>query len=809
MYIKLTIKKLKKAVSMVSDKKTYKKLLIILIFFELIFVYELMLNTNEVYADVEYVSKVDEEAADPEDLKNAINSAPRGLDISDPTFLRGDFSNEGSSENMNSSKVIRKGTTDKTGILRVTHGFNQLGSIWSNIDKSNFLDISQDQSMSMWLYFGRPIDQSKPLEVGDGMAFVLQNAQDNPLAMNKWGGIKAISRFHGNPAPGETLGVWGADFDNANSIFNIPISQTAIPNSFAIEFDTFLNRLTLANDINGKGVSFDADLAFGRNDDGSMKYTQQIKGQHISMDYPDGPSYDDFDFDGPNDDATYVLGTGSGNIGTRAFFKMNHKNLEDNLNLTNSKWHHMTVKFDHSTSSLTYIFDDKDINGNMLNSNTTKTQKLKMSHFKLGDSNKLRWGFTGSTGRFSENNLIVFESIPSFVNADSSVSLKDTTKGNTIPGNDNKVNVGDELDFIYDLNYKNGSKEWSEILASMNLPKEVTFVNGTITYDNNPDYRENISSNEFKNGKVEHLLQKSLSNENNHAKIELHTTVNNQTEQIDVGKQHAHFASDNFIVDDDTPPFTITIPEMSLTTDPSGTINYKSMDLTPEKTPIKGTVRYFSGKNISPSNVTVHYNVNNKDYESFKLSGSLSDKALFDLDILKTQLILGNNTVKIYAEDSFGKRTSPSLINIFIGGGLEFGTVSKDVAFDTVKGGYAGQLVPRKGEWQLEVVDGRIGKNSWTLQASASPLEKEVSGKPTGEVFKGEIVYKNIMGKILPLKNLTGIYANSKDSDSKQTINVTNEWNSKLGMFLKVNDNNNSSGTYTGKITWSLIDGIG
>ena len=34
---------------MVSDKKTYKKLLIILIFFELIFVYELMLNTNEVY----------------------------------------------------------------------------------------------------------------------------------------------------------------------------------------------------------------------------------------------------------------------------------------------------------------------------------------------------------------------------------------------------------------------------------------------------------------------------------------------------------------------------------------------------------------------------------------------------------------------------------------------------------------------------------------------------------------------------------------------------------------------------------------
>jgi hypothetical protein len=55
--------------------------------------------------------------------------------------------------------------------------------------------------------------------------------------LNPFGGINAISRFNGKPAPGETLGVWGADFDNSSS--NPRISETAIQNSFAIEFDTF------------------------------------------------------------------------------------------------------------------------------------------------------------------------------------------------------------------------------------------------------------------------------------------------------------------------------------------------------------------------------------------------------------------------------------------------------------------------------------------------------------------------------------------------------------------------------------------
>ncbi len=753
------------------------------------------------------VAPVDVEPADPDDLKNALDTAPRGLDISDPTFLRGEFHKKDSDEDMNSSKVIKRNENnpnDKTGILRVTHNFNQLGAIWSNTSESNFLDISQDQSMSMWLYFGKPLNLAEPREVGDGMAFVLQNAKDDSSPLNPFGGIRAISRFDGSPAPGETLGVWGADFNNLGSASRASISQTAIQNSFAIEFDTFLNRLTRADDINGKGVSFDADILNGRGSDGNFTYHQQIHGQHISMDYPDG--YANYTIDEYDPNATYMKEITSGNNGSRTFFKMNHKNLHDNLSLTNEKWHHMTVKFNHATSTLSYAFDDKNIDGTANSTGIVGSQKLDMNHFKLGDSKKLMWGFTGSTGRFTENNLIVFESIPSFVNADSNVNLKDTTKGTEIPGPDDKVNIGDNLDFVYNLNYKNGSKEWSKISTSMNLPQEVTFNGGKITYDDDPDHPEEIKENEFSiidgngNGKVEHLMLRSLSNNNKHAKIELHTVVNNRTEPVIVNKQHARFSSDNFIVDDDTPSFNIVIPSMSLTV--SDRVDYKNMESVPDLTAISGNVSYSNGSLINPSDVTMHPNINGIEQNTFKLFGNTSQNAHYIFDVQKNNLHVGSNVVTIFANDNLGNSTSVGSVVIFIGGGLDY-KVSKYVSFEPINVGYAGQIVPRQDDWHIQVTDGRSIGRSWTLQAKATELIKEDSTQK----LDGEIVYKNSVGNVLPLTNLTDIYTNTKQSEEKQIVNVEDDWNSNLGMFLKLN-NENSSGRYHATINWILNDGL-
>lgn len=172
------------------DNKNHRMLFIVLRFFVLIFIF-LGMSTTTIYgASESYVMPSEAPPDDPSDLEHALQSAPRGLDIADPTFLQGVFTMKNSDKNMNSSKVILRhpnDISDKTGILRVTHGFNQLGSIWSNVDESNFLDVSQDQSMSMWLYFGRPINSESPGEVGDGMAFVLQNAKPDSSTLNPFG----------------------------------------------------------------------------------------------------------------------------------------------------------------------------------------------------------------------------------------------------------------------------------------------------------------------------------------------------------------------------------------------------------------------------------------------------------------------------------------------------------------------------------------------------------------------------------------------------------------------------------------------
>ncbi|MFC6322469.1 L-type lectin family protein [Companilactobacillus baiquanensis] len=761
---------------------------IVIIFF-LLFNFTIISFINNNYLIVNSIAAekklpADEDPEDPIDLQNALDTAPRGLDISDPTFQQGVFTKVDSSENMNSSKVIKRNALDRsdnTRILRVNHGHYQLGSIWSNIDQSNYLDISKDQTMSMWLYFGHPINSSKPKEVGDGMAFVLQNAQDDPKNTdNPFGGIRAISRFKGNPAPGETLGVWGADFDNLSPNFGETdkILPTAIQNSFAIEFDTFLNILGEYKDISGEGVSFEYRI--------QRFHKPPIKGQHINMDYPDVSD-------------TYFPWFSTVDR-EKDYYVMNHNNLVDELNLTNSKWHHMTVKFNHSNSVLSYTFDDKNsVDGTALPNPISKSIKLDMSHFKLNGSNKLRWGFTGSTGKYMENNLIVFESIPSFVSADSTTSIKDNTKNKVLTATDKHVDSGDELSFIYNLNYKNGSKEWSKILAKINLPKQVSYTSGTITYSDGTS--EEIPLSEYSNDQVIHTLGRALSNNMNHAKIELHANVNLVGEQTKVPMTHVKFESDNFIIDDDNQDFIIDLPQMMISAKSAVSIDGISLDKVPDQIPINGEVWYTNGNNIRPSDVTLHINMG-KYTNEFNLTKYNGSNAAFDFEIPKTELIKGQNILTIYATDNKGLQTGKVQLIFNISGNLEFGDFEKKVSFQNIKQVQSNEIIPRQDGWQVEVIDGRNSGQGWTLQAKSTDLFNEL-----GHKLDGNIIYRSLNGRIYPLNNYQSIYWNTKESDDVQTVDVASEWTKDSGVLLQLGKYN-PAGVYSGTISWSLVDGI-
>jgi len=753
--------------------------------------------------------RADTTSGDPVDLANALATAPRGLDISDPTFQLGKFyktiEKTDTTTNItsdiqvdaNSAKVIKRNQddNDKTGILRVTNDFNQLGAIWSNIDEANYIDITRDQTMSMWLYFGRPIDKTKLAEVGDGMAFVLQNDERGKNAISTKNEKNSKGQDLKTPMFGETLGVWGADFDNFNDKYlPVDIAATGIQNSYAIEFDTFADRLSKYIDVaEGKGVSFDKNIQINPHYDYNGLF------QHIGMNYPGEPE-------------TYIRQS-SGENDSVHYFTMNHgyedegvdianKDKLSEMRLTDANWHHMTVKFEHGDSRLSFDYDDKKLDGTYKLPKKSVSVKLKMRNFNLGNKKKLRWGFTGSTGRFMENNLIVFESIPSFVSADTSASIKNVTKNYTIADGDH-VDIGDDLDFTYNLNYESGSKEWSKILASMNLPAEVTFKSGSVIYNDSNGNSEKIPLSEFSNNNVEHVLLKNLSENNKKATIVLHTTVNDVKEKTTVGEAVAKFSSDNFIINDKTPNFIIDVNELNICTDPSEPVNYDSIDKVLGPISVKGEIGYSKIPTINPSTIKVKSSFNGGTEVTTSATGSIGATAPFSLSIDRSKVHVGQNTLTLYGIDNTGKRTKEVTIIFNVGGGLSFGNVSPGVFFKDVNMGYKGEIVTRKPGWQIEVIDGRSNQKGWTLQAKASPL---VDDKTSSQLI-GEVVHRDDNGMIAPLLDWTNIYSHKKSTDSVETFDVANAWTQNNGVLLQLNGKN-MAGVYSGKVEWNLVDSI-
>jgi len=316
---------------------------------------------------------------------HALQTAPKGLKWGDNNFDIANFSN-------NSVQIVKPTNENKdtTSIIKMTNGTYQVGGVWGNkdthIDKSkdinNYFDISHNQTASMWLYFGvyeyylkdkdgnylhdnygNYIQTSIP---GDGMAFVIHNSKKgkNAIAMSA----------DGIPVNGQSMGVWGADW-NKNETDHSKIAATAIDNSWALEFDTFINNLTDKDKISGEGVSFDASSPANAH-------------QHIASNFPGLPS-------------TYI----NRNNGTN-YFVMHHNSFNAVDHLVDNKWHHVTIKWTPApegttVGTMSYFYDDKDPTTGAKNDNPIESTDIPVdtTNFNLKDGTKLYWGFTGSTGK--------------------------------------------------------------------------------------------------------------------------------------------------------------------------------------------------------------------------------------------------------------------------------------------------------------------------------------------------------------------------------------------------------------------------
>ncbi|MBS0978098.1 lectin-like domain-containing protein [Levilactobacillus brevis] len=767
---------------------------------------------------------------DDSDAKNALATMPKGLPLStyfapgqdyDSTGLQGGFTPE-VRDSTNSS-------SSGTQAMQLTaDSYNGGATVWS---KDGFkFNLYKDQKASMWLYFG-----NKGSSAGDGMAFVLQN--------NSSGGTGTYSD------KGQSLGVWGRDVSTnalgAKTTTNI--ANSAIPNSWALEFDTFSNSAVPdasgIKAITGKGftpastgdinkvTAANTDIAdisngFDANGSGDLS-----KGPHIASNYPGQASSYSL-----NTLATVliggypgVLGLG-GSAGTQATYSWATLNHEGVLTYPNSvtnggkladgKWHHLSIDYTAATSSkdgvMKYTYNDKNPDTGAQqttglyygdSSDNLMSQKVNITPSKLGASAAnptVWWGFTGSTGMASENNLVAFEQIPNLANINASGTMTDTTTGKTITSKTeatqslDSIQGNDHVKVNYNVSYESGTSAWENIKSKIAVPQNITYKTAKITYTKKSGATETVTldpSDLSQNG-IDLQLDHNLNNESDSdyvsADITLTGVAKNPSAQTTIAATTGSFTGTQAIASVDIPSFTIAPSTLNLQLDQSKVTASGDSD-------VQLTGKITSTATLdSNDKLILHSSINGNDLATSKLS--TTDKpGIFTVSVPVKQLSSGENTFEVYATDSTGDSSNTGTVTITLGS-LSFGTVSDSAAFkDTTLDG-SQQTAGTNGDWNLNVQDTRAVGSQWTLSAKISqPF------KVNDQALKGSLMYKTANGTEAITADNTPIVTHTKTASDSSTTNVAGSWNTDSGLLLDVGSSN-TAGTYSGQLTWTLQD---
>ncbi|WP_025086390.1 hypothetical protein [Companilactobacillus paralimentarius] len=327
---------------------------------------------------------------------------------------------------------------------------------------------------------------------------------------------------------------------------------------------------------------------------------------------------------------------------------------------------------------------------------------LDTANFNLQSDSKLYWGFTGSTGKYYENNLMIFESIPSFVDAEATTKIHDNTQNRDIEKNDSQVYPNDDVSYFYNLDYKGWTKTWNGINAKMNVPKNIHFTSGTVSYPATGNTYQ-IPSDKFLNApaSIETVLPEQLNQDSRKAIVELkgHTETI-ATEKLNVPSAHASFEGDNLITDTNTIPFFIQARNLTLK---SNFPDIKKIGQH-EDVDIPAELEYHDGTSLVSSNMTVYSSINDKNLPSFKLNDS-NPATGFMLHLSSDQLSSKINIVKFYVVDNLGNKTNVITKQINVGGTVQFGSVSPQLNFKTMNLTSPNEIIPRMNNWQIDVID--------------------------------------------------------------------------------------------------------
>lgn len=561
--------------------------------------------------------------------------APNGMKLDGYIDIPAGYSNTATNQAnvvSNSSKLITGYPAELVQILSANHsGTTQLSSFWGKIKSDgegnktyNYFDLSKKQEISAWIYNG-----DSTTDTTDGFAFVLQNDSN---------GIDAISRYQGLPRAGQTLGVWGAASANNGEVLTdvSGTSGNAIQNSFAIEFDSFLNKDTPSKK-GDQANSFDAK---------NKTSTQlgDLKFAHIAWQYPALQS-------------SYELKKFSYLLREYYYQELKHVNAfeqpfmlgYDDEDITNpaAAWRHFSVEYtppaDGKSATLYYKFNDKYPDGTSKLPGAVDGNKINLNidNFNSTD-NKIRWGFTaanGSSGTVNKDVAIIMEKMPAIVDIDINSVLYDLTKDTkstdmSSTTNDSGVttyaplptNDGDRLKLKYSLKYVDGVDSSGEISAKMALPEHVDYKAdadgniGVITYhdaDGKVVKEEQIKQTQlelmtttipgekptYKDIMGLNLKLDALKDADSYVTIEVYgnaqAIASDTLKTTSVSSEHTAYKSDNYNGDVMSPAFTIDNEKLQIK-------NTNSLNQTltvDDNLKLAGTTNYLRGSTFDGQNV--------------------------------------------------------------------------------------------------------------------------------------------------------------------------------------------------------------
>lgn len=673
------------------------------------------------------------------------------------------------------------------------------------------MDLSEDQTASMWIYTG---NQGSYGSSGDGMTFVMQNDGDGLAASAK---DTVTDPSNPKPASGETLGVWGDDVNNKfTSSQAQQLAETGIQNSWALEFDTYVNNLMPSSDADkAKDKSADWKSYFADTSHDTNQFDLNVGGKmHIASAYPGDPN--SYNLSGTTFSWTEYSSifdiVGRTKSENHPYAVLNHEGAIEANSLGDGKWKHVTLNWDASGSKMTYTFDDKNPDTGAAQSGTDKTIIVDQSKLNMGSDHKIRWGFTGSTGGNFENNIVVFEQVPGLVNANATAKLTDSTQNKTISSTSDTVNDNDRMQLDYNLTYTGGRESWKNIQAKLNLPTNIAFSSAKISYANGDTQTISDLASGSAGQTVSEMLSHELSDSNASATISFSGKAIGETSEKTVAATNNSFTGSNAITQAKLTGFKVepsdgTTMSLALTGDHLQSTTLGSEKLTKAAdVDVTGKISYPTGTAATNNNITLHATLNGTEMPTQTLSNS-DAAGTFTYTIPAASLVSGqDNLLELYASDTNNHSTNDAGYLVTLSAGTRELTANPLSSFNSdnpmIMDGEEMTLTP-DNNWNVTVNDTKGTGDQWHLTATATPF----ISKLRGESLSADLNYVSSDGTISNLQNgAVNIMSHTTTSDN-DVVDVTNDWNSSQGLFLKVHSDAIQGKYYSG-VTWTLVDGL-